>query len=159
MRGRIVVGVQALAATAWAAPEHSFHPSLNSLMRFLFPLILLLALAGCTTQTQQADPTLAADVATGTVTVEITMGENTQSIAVDGVADGETVESVMRKIEGVDVSVSGSGTTAFVNKIGDQPTENGEGWTYTIDGERAERGIGATTLSPPTTVSWKYGQF
>ncbi|KAA1262247.1 hypothetical protein LF1_48090 [Rubripirellula obstinata] len=124
-------------------------------MRILGPLFLLIALAGCTTQTQEPDT----NAATGVVTFEFKTGDETEVVNVEGIADGETVESVMRKIDEVEVSISGSGTTAFVNKIGEKATANGEGWTYTIDGQRAERGIGATPLSPPATVTWEYGEF
>ncbi len=117
--------------------------------------VLLLAITGCTTQTQQADT----NTATGVVTVEFKLDESTDVVLVEGIADGETVESVMRKIDDIDVSISGSGMTAFVEKIGEKTTANGEGWTYTVNGNRADRGIGATTLSPPATVTWQYGEF
>ena len=99
------------------------------------------------------------DGVTGTVTVEIDSSGQTQTIVLDQVPQGETVETLMRQITDCKVVITGSGTTAFVQQIGDQATGSSEGWTYTIDGQRANRGIGSTTLTPPATVKWNYGAY
>jgi hypothetical protein len=123
----------------------------------MFAMLVVVAavLVGCSTDV--AEP--ASEAAIGTATVEIVQDGETQTFLVEGVAEGETVESVMRKVDGVEISISGSGNLAFLEQIGDQATESGEGWTYTIDGQRVERGIGATKVTVPTTITWTYGEY
>jgi len=96
---------------------------------------------------------------TGTVTIEIVTEQDTQSIEFHDVATGTSLEQIMRKVEDVPITVQGSGMTAFVDKIGDLSTGSGDGWTFEIDGQFANQGIGNTKLSPPTTVTWRFGDF
>lgn len=126
---------------------------------FALMLVLLVMVFGCSTEVAKPGSATATDSVTGIVTVEIIQDEDTQTFQVDNVAAGATVESVMRKVDGIEVSISGSGNLAFLEQIGDQATQNGEGWTYTIDGERVERGIGASKLTPPATITWTYGDY
>ncbi|PAY16710.1 hypothetical protein CKO51_25050 [Rhodopirellula sp. SM50] len=108
----------------------------------------------------QTPPPPAADAAVGVVTIEIQSADAaTQSIQVPDIADGTTLETVMRMVEQVPVSVSGSGSTAFVDSIGDVKTDASQGWTFKVDGAFANQGIGQTVLHPPTTVTWSYGTF
>ena len=65
----------------------------------------------------------------------------------------------MRSIKDVPVKVDGSGTTAFVDKIGERATDSTDGWTFKVDGEFANQGIGGTVLTPPTTVTWSFGAY
>jgi hypothetical protein len=95
--------------------------------------------------------------AIGTVTFEINDGEHVESFEIENVREGATLESVMRRIDQVPISIRGSGVTAFVDKIGDTKTSGSEGWVYRVDGEFATRGIGETHLSPPATVQWSFG--
>ena len=76
---------------------------------------------------------------------------------IEEVRAGTTLEAVMRRIDQIPVTIGGSGATAFVDKIGETATSGSEGWTYTVDGEFAMKGVGQTTLSPPTTVEWTFG--
>ena len=99
------------------------------------------------------------DVATGPVVMEIDLGGKMQTITIDDVTQGTTLETVMRGIDEIEMDISGSGTTAFVNRIGDVATGSTEGWTFEVDGEYAKQGIGSTKLSPPTTVAWSYGSY
>lgn len=92
---------------------------------------------------------------TGTVTIEIE-GSPGKSMEVEGVAQGTTLETVMQSLDQIPVTITGSGTTAFVDAIGDKATSGSEGWTFKVDGEFANAGIGSTVLSPPTTVTWSY---
>ncbi len=92
------------------------------------------------------------------MTLEITSGDGSQSIEIPDVTDGATLESVLRSAEGIDAVISGSGTTAFVNQMGDRATSGSEGWTFTVDGEWSKTGIGTTKLHPPTTVIWEFGE-
>ncbi|MCD0459501.1 DUF4430 domain-containing protein [Roseiconus lacunae] len=106
------------------------------------------------------NPGVAEANATGPVTIVIDRGtgeETTETIS--DVADGETLESVMKRVESAEIKFRGSGTTAFVESIGDLGTTSGEGWTFTIDDEFASQGIGQLKLHPPTKIRWSYGGF
>ena len=96
--------------------------------------------------------------ATGTVIVKVAEGDETSTVTLENVPDGTTLESLMRTRMN-DVEITGSGTTAFVHKIGEQATGGSEGWTFSVDGEWSERGIGQTVLHPPVTIEWKYGSW
>ena len=120
--------------------------------------LLAMFTVGCSTKTPVAESTSAEDRQnTGTVTIEIHSDSMNRTIEVPSVAQGTTLEEVMRSIDEVDVQLSGSGTTAFVNQIGDTATQSAEGWTFRVDGEWANEGIGTTKLAPPTTVAWQFG--
>ena len=124
-------------------------------MRFLVPA-LALALLGC--QSRPEPPAVDAEVGTVTVVID-DGGEEPIKVTVDNVPVGETLETVMRSIKEVPIELSGSGTTAFVDSIGEQKTDATKGWTFTVDGEFANQGIGQTVLHPPTTVDWSFGEF
>ncbi|QEF97241.1 hypothetical protein Mal15_12800 [Stieleria maiorica] len=129
-------------------------------MRTLFNLSTGLLITFIAVGCDRTPPPPAADANVGVVTIEIRSGDtDKQSIQVPDVADGATLESVMRMVDQVPVSVSGSGTTAFVDSIGDVQTDATQGWTFKVDGEFANQGIGQTVLHPPTTVTWSYGAF
>jgi len=100
-----------------------------------------------------------APVSIGTVTVMIPVGDEMTTHVIEDVAEGTSLETVMRKIEGADIELTGSGTTALVTSIGGLTNSGGEGWTYRVDGQWADRGIGTFALTPPTTVEWKHGEF
>lgn len=119
-------------------------------------LLLLAGVIGC----QSSPPPPVADAAVGVVTIQITNGDGApQSIEIADVADGATLESVMRSIEDIPIELSGSGSTAFVSSIGDVKTDASQGWTFKVDGEFANQGIGLTVLHPPTTIQWSFGEF
>ena len=96
---------------------------------------------------------------TGIVTIEVRSNSATQTIDLPGIATGTLLEEVMRSIEEIPIKIEGSGTTAFVDQIGDQATNATDGWTFKVDGEFANQGIGSTRLNPPTTVTWSFGDF
>lgn len=75
---------------------------------------------------------------------------------IEDVPSGTSLENVMLQVS--DVQITGSGETAFVRQIGEVETGFREGWTYEVDGEFANVGIGQYNLEPPTVVSWSYGQ-
>ena len=75
---------------------------------------------------------------------------------IEGVKAGASLETVMTQVS--DVKITGSGETAFVHQIGEVETGLREGWTYEVDGEFANVGIGQYTLQPPTVVIWSYGE-
>ncbi len=142
----------------------------SRLPRLVMPacVILLMTFAGCWnsasdspaidagTSELNAGKTTEATVS-GPVTFQINDGDKVVTFDIENVSDGATLESVMRRIDRIPVSIRGSGVTAFVDQIGDLGTNSSEGWTYLVDGEFATRGIGETTLSPPTTVEWTFG--
>jgi len=121
----------------------------------------MIASAGCTpqdTSTTARDDVTSSD--TGTVTLKIQINEESPTVIdVPEVSDGATLETVMRSLDDIDIGISGSGTTAFVNSIQGKETSADKGWTFQIDGEHANQGIGTTVLHPPTTVEWSFGSF
>lgn len=127
----------------------------------LLPLLISIAFViapGCGKQAPpEADAGIGTTLGGGTVTFEFDLGDRTETIAVDQVQPGESLEAVMRSMDQIPITINGSGTTAFVHQIGDVATSSSEGWTFKVDGEFANQGIGNTELHPPTTVSWSFG--
>ncbi len=117
---------------------------------------LLIGCLGCNSATP---PPPAVEAASGTVTLEIMTGEEVQTIEVADVADGTTLEAVMKSIDEIPIELRGSGTTAFVDAIGATQTSASEGWTFKVDGKWADTGVGTTILHPPTTVTWAFGDW
>lgn len=113
--------------------------------------LVLVGAAGCERQSSTA---------TGVVTVVVD-GNADESLAIGGVADGASVEDVMRKItpEQLPVRMTGSGITAFVESIDNRSTIDGKGWMFRINGQPSGVGIGSATVSPPTIIEWTYGEF
>ena len=122
-------------------------------LRTVFVLACL-SIVGC--QETLLPPAPTAGRGTGTVTIEIESGDDTATFEVQDVAAGTTLESLMRSIVQVPVSIQGSGLTAFVDGIDGQSTSGSEGWTFKVDGQFANEGIGSMTLTPPTTITWSY---
>jgi hypothetical protein len=116
----------------------------------------LTLLAGCGEQATTVDPS----APTGTVILTIQLpDQEARVVKVANVAEGDTLESVMRSVEEVPIEITGSGSTAFVKSIDGLATGSSEGWTFRVDGEFAEQGIGATHLNPPTEVTWTFGEY
>ncbi|MDE0867005.1 MAG: DUF4430 domain-containing protein [Rubripirellula sp.] len=127
-------------------------------------LVLLCSLvvsAGCVSEPESSSPKASvkkdAAVETGTVTLEIQGSGEPLTIEIADVSVGTSLEDVMRSVTQIPVSIRGSGVTAFVDGIGDQSASGTEGWVFRVDGVHANQGVGSTSLSPPTTVSWIYG--
>jgi len=93
----------------------------------------------------------------GPVTLQITIDDETRTVIVDDVADGTTLGDLMRTTRGVDTVITGSGEMSFLDSLAGRATSSDSGWTYRVDGEFGERGIGSVKLHPPTTVTWKFG--
>ncbi|TWU04608.1 DUF4430 domain-containing protein [Stieleria varia] len=131
------------------------------------PILVFLAclhvtLLGCGTPeaTQTApvvDPAIDANASSGPVTFSFESPDSVREWVVDDVVDGSTLETVMRTIQMPQIEISGSGPTAFVNSIDGIMTSGDKGWTFKIDDEFANQGIGATVLHPPTKVTWTFG--
>ncbi|MEM9586554.1 MAG: DUF4430 domain-containing protein [Planctomycetota bacterium] len=125
----------------------------------LTPSLILSALTtltaiGCGTQRETVPTT-----GSGTVTIQVSVGEQDHVYQVDQVASGTTVEQVMRSVEGLPWECSGSGTTAFVVSLHDIPTTGDSGWIFRLDGEYSDVGIGTATVEPPTTIDWTFGNW
>jgi hypothetical protein len=131
-------------------------------------LVALLSWSGCRRSSTEVPTTSpdtnrgelvgdARDTPVGPVTFKIHDGDELLTFDIEEVREGTTLEAVMRRIDQIPVTIGGSGANAFVDKIGETATSGSEGWTYTVDGEFAMKGVGQITLSPPTTVEWKFG--
>lgn len=95
----------------------------------------------------------------GPVTVVIELGDESKSQRFDEVQPGTTIAELMAQIEDPSVRLSGSGAMAFVESIGELGTDRGLGWTFRVNGEWADRGIGAYPLEPPAEIRWTHGAF
>jgi hypothetical protein len=93
----------------------------------------------------------------GTVTLEIQRSDSAKTIEIEDVQTGTTLEQVMRSVTQIPISIRGSGVTAFVDGIGEQTSSGNEGWVFRVDGVHANQGVGSTVLTPPTTITWVYG--
>ena len=131
-------------------------------------LIGSVLLAGCgsdsspTTVVDQELPIAESLPISGTVTVEISMDPVDVSKTITKIAEistETTLEKVMANLEGVAIELSGQGVTAFIQSINGVETSVDQGWTYTLDGKFATKGIGSTTLQPGQTVHWKFTTF
>ena len=119
-------------------------------------MFVLVFVVGC----ESVPPSPAENARTGVVTMLIQSDDGSiNSIELDDVADGATLESVMRSLDEIPVEISGSGSSSFVESIGGISTDSSEGWTFKVDGEFANQGIGQTVLHPPTTIRWTFGEF
>ena len=127
-------------------------------MRKLIAVTCTVFILGCSRSAPVADPS-AIEVWKGIVTIEVVSDTETQRIEIPEVASGTLLEEVMRSVKDVPIKIQGSGTTAFVDQIGDRATNSTDGWTFKVDGEFANQGIGSITLNPPTTVTWSFGDF
>lgn len=105
----------------------------------------------------QADEVPAKETPLGTVTIEFVSAEQTNVVTVENVAEGTSLEEVMRNVKEVPIVLTGSGLTAFVKSIDGVATDHTQGWTYRVDGEHAHVGIGSLELHPPTTITWRFG--
>lgn len=129
-----------------------------------WPLLVAICLMfGCGPATEPSPSTILppGDPATssGAVTIRFEGSEldADQALVVDAVAEGTTVEVVMRSLDGPRLEMSGSGLTAFLHGVNGVSNEGDLGWTFLVDGKFATAGMGSTKLSPPTEVVWRYG--
>lgn len=71
------------------------------------------------------------------------------------VTTGTSLEEVMRQLDQPEIVITGSGVTAFVQSIDGVASDSSRGWTFTIDGEFSNVGIGSVKLTPPQTIRWR----
>lgn len=115
-----------------------------------------LAILGC--GSTPAPPDVDAPVGVVTMLFQLDDG-SVKTVEVPEVADGATLESVMGLVDEIPIEMSGSGMTSFVHSIGGVTTDSSQGWTFKVDGEFANQGIGKTLIHPPTTIQWSFGEF
>lgn len=155
--------------------QSSGHENDHDGQRWLWMLsgFVLLALIGCgrsaTTGINTEVAVAEIDSADlGVVTVSINRPDGGDAMATRGfvvhdVATGTKVEEFMRRLNRedptLDIEITGDGQTAFLNKMDGVATGGGEGWTYRIDDEFVPKGIGVAELSPPTSLTWKFGGY
>jgi hypothetical protein len=95
----------------------------------------------------------------GAITVVFILPDGEVRREMEAVAPGTSIADVMAKIDDPKIEMTGTGATAFVKSIGNLGTTDGKGWTFSVDGQWADRGIGAYALTPPATIRWKHGAF
>lgn len=124
----------------------------------ILPLVLTVSLwvTGCSNSTAPIDRSGASDVPTGTVTVVIDFGDKTVEREIEAVPAGTTVAQVMAEITDPPVEMTGSGAMTFVKSIGELGLAGGKGWTFSVDGQRSNQGVGSYVLSPPARVEWTH---
>ncbi|WP_345685597.1 DUF4430 domain-containing protein [Novipirellula caenicola] len=101
----------------------------------------------------------AAEADTIEVTVVIQGKDATKEFTRTDIPAGATVEQVMRSIDEIPITITGSGVTAFVSEIDGVSTTATEGWKYKIDGVHAEKGVGSTELDAAATITWAFGSY
>jgi len=104
-------------------------------------------------------PTVPRTTEPGPVTVVIELGSEQKSQRFEEVQPGTTIAELMAQIEDPPIRLTGSGSMAFVESIGELGTDRGLGWTFRVNGEWADRGIGAFPLEPPAEIRWTHGAF
>lgn len=114
--------------------------------------------SGCRQSTAPVDGS-GSDAASGPVVVifELPEGEVRQEFA--DVAAGTTVAQLLQQIDDPPLTLNGSGAMTFLSSVGGLGTAQGQGWTFTVDGVKADRGVGSVTLTPPATVRWQHTRF
>lgn len=118
----------------------------------------LLFSAGCSRTAEPiAESNTESTVGTVTIVIQMPDGEVRQDF--ESVASGTTIADLMAKIESPKVTMIGSGDTAFVKSIGQLGTDAGKGWTFRVDDQWADSGVGAYRLDPPATIQWTHGSF
>lgn len=103
----------------------------------------------------------------GSVTIEIVPDWDAPETVISQtleISENQTLESAMRQLSTnavppIQLDLSGSGVTAFVQSINSIETDAQRGWTFTIDGKFATEGIGSVQLSPGQTIQWRFTTF
>lgn len=77
--------------------------------------------------------------------------------------DFETVADLMRNVashpRAPEIVMTGEGAMAFVSSIGGLDSASGKGWTYYVNGQWADQGIGAEKIAPGDRIDWAYGSW
>ncbi|XZE51996.1 DUF4430 domain-containing protein [Planctomycetaceae bacterium SH139] len=125
--------------------------------------IMLACGVGCTgtseeAKTERTDP--ATSELEGSVIVEFRYpDQRLESLVVSPVRSGDTVLEVMRQIEQPVIAIQGSGRNSLLTQIGEFSNRGAEGWTFYVNGEWADRGIGDYPIQLDDKIEWQYGDF
>lgn len=95
----------------------------------------------------------------GSVTVRIHIPGGSPSLSTVDIDADDTVADVLSRLPDLQVVMQGSGPMTFVSQIGDLPTAGGQGWSYRVNGEWADRSVGVFAVSPGDQIEWTYGDF
>ncbi len=96
----------------------------------------------------------------GSVIVEFRYpDQRLESLVVSPVRSGDTVWQVMQQIEEPEITIQGSGRNALLTRIGEFSNRGAEGWTFYVNGEWADRGIGDYPIQVDDKIEWRYGDF
>jgi hypothetical protein len=70
-----------------------------------------------------------------------------------------TVADAMKASSGVKISQKGSGQSAFVTSIDGVENQgaDGQNWTYSVNGQMADRSYAVYELKPGDQVLWTFG--
>jgi hypothetical protein len=129
---------------------------------------LMLSSGGCQRKGNEVampPPTATQDASTdasaaGTVTMEFTWdNDKVTTWEIKGIQPGDTVLDAMRKVESPEIVIQGEGPNAFVSSIGELSTTAGEGWSYSVNGQWADRSVGVYKIKPGDKIVWSHGGF
>lgn len=95
----------------------------------------------------------------GSVTVTIRYPDGSIESSDVNIDSDDTVADVLRRLSDLVVVMQGSGSMTFVAGIGDFTTAGGEGWSYRVNGQWADRSVGVYNVSPGDQIEWTYGNF
>ena len=73
--------------------------------------------------------------------------------------DGMTVADAMNAPSGLAITQKGSGQSAFVTSIDGVENQgaDGQNWTYSVNGQMADRSFAVYELKPGDRVLWRFG--
>lgn len=123
----------------------------------LLAVLLAIGLCGCSPSTMPEPEAVAGEPGLVTVVIELEGQEIRREL--EQVKPGTTIEEVMSRIDDPAIRIIGSGSTAFVDSIGELGTSAGLGWTFRVNGEWADRGVGTYALEPPAEIRWSHSTF
>lgn len=126
--------------------------------------LVLAGLVGCGAKQiaeETADvPSGDTEAGLGTVIFEFDFGDGrVETVTVEGVGSEATVLDCLKKVKQPEVVVNGSGQNAFVSSIGDLTTAAGEGWSYRVNDQWADRSVGVYEVQSGDKITWTYGGF
>jgi hypothetical protein len=138
------------------------------IMLALLLLVMILARSTALQQNSSADHgQKAADISTAaptgkTVTLAIQLADGTERHDYIPWRDGMTVENLLaaasRLPKGIQFAQQGLGESALLTEINGMPNQGGSGrnWTYSVNGQEADRSFAVYQLHPDDHVLWTF---
>ena len=128
-----------------------------------FGLMVSLVVAGfgCRRDEQvQTVAPVAAEEAIGPIGLRVVKPDgSTRDYGALKIVAGDTLLDCLRRIPESGFSIRGDGAMAFVTEIDSFASRGGEGWTFYVNGQWADRGIGDFEVHPDDQIEWRYGDF